>query len=410
MIGVRRKSIGFGLLAILFVCASIFLGWRFLHTDAPLLLQTITADMGHERVVSWKTNSGGGFGFLELRSAEADENAVWRIEAEQRALPVYQNRQETIYTARLTNLQEDTRYFYRIFAEGQYSNWHTFKTAARDSTFKAIIFGDSQSADYGIWARTAQRAWLSHEDASFFINMGDLVDNGQDSVQWNGWLKGVQMLAVSVPAAPVMGNHETYGVDWQVVEPEYFLSLFAVPENGPPDLARYAYSFDYGNVHFAVLNTQANELGDWHLDMLERQKNWLAVDLAKTGKPWKIVLMHRGVWESRFNARLNELGQLFVPTFERFHVDVVFTAHVHSYSRTKKLKNALPDSTGVMYISTGRSGSRVWEKSPQKQIDDVFYNPVVKPNYLVLEATRAALVITAFQQDGSVIDRVEIEK
>lgn len=411
MISMRQshsKYIGIGLLVIFLVCLGAFGLWRFLHADLTPVLQVITADMKHERTISWKVKGYGAPGLLEVRAA--NEAAVLSIEAEQYVLPVYQNKQETLYTVHLANLQKNTRYTYRFSVGGQYSDWQAFTTEARQAPFKALIFGDSQSSDYGIWAKTAQTAWNNNRDAAFFINMGDLVDNGQDILQWNGWLTGAKELLATVPVAPVMGNHESYSLDWKPVEPTYYLTLFAVPQNGPQGLERYAYSFDYGDVHFVVLNTQANELGEWHPDMLERQKQWLAVDLANTQKPWKVVMMHRGVWESRFDTQLNELGQLFTPIFERFQVDVVFTAHVHSYSRTKPLKNNLTDPFGTVYISTGRSGSRVWERSPQKQVDEVFYNPVDKPNYLVLEAANGVLAISAFQQDGSFIDQVKLEK
>lgn len=404
-----KKAVWVILLAIFFVGIGVFAGWRFWRIDTTPVFQVITADMKHERMISWKAKSDGAPGFLELRAS--GEEAVLSIQAAQYALPVYQNKEDTVYTIQLANLKENTQYAYRVSVGGQYSRWHEFTTEVQHpAAFKALIFGDSQSSDYGIWAKTAQTAWNNNRDAAFFVNMGDLVDNGQDVSQWNGWLNGAKELLAAVPVVPVMGNHESYSLDWKPVEPNYYLALFAVPQNGPQGLERYAYSFDYGDVHFVVLNTQVNELGEWHPDMLEQQKQWLAADLANTQKQWKVVLMHRGVWESRFNTQLNELGQSFVPVFDRFQVDVVFTAHVHSYSRTKQLKNSLTNPFGTVYISTGRSGSRVWEKSPQKQLDEVFYNPVDKPNYLVLEAADSSLAISAFRQDGSLIDQVKLEK
>ena len=43
---------------------------------------------------------------------------------------------------------------------------------------------------------------------SFFVNMGDLVDNGEDSSQWNAWFGVVEPMAEKIPVAPLMGNHE----------------------------------------------------------------------------------------------------------------------------------------------------------------------------------------------------------
>ena len=57
------------------------------------------------------------------------------------------------------------------------------------------------------------------KNSDFFINMGDLVDNGYDLVQWNGWFDGVEPMVNNIPVAPVQGNHETYTTDWQVAMP-----------------------------------------------------------------------------------------------------------------------------------------------------------------------------------------------
>jgi len=43
---------------------------------------------------------------------------------------------------------------------------------------------------------------------SIFINMGDLVDNGEDHTQWNLWFEAVENIISAIPIAPVMGNHE----------------------------------------------------------------------------------------------------------------------------------------------------------------------------------------------------------
>ncbi|MCE5287095.1 MAG: metallophosphoesterase, partial [Pelosinus sp.] len=169
-------------------------------------------------------------------------------------------------------------------------------------------------------------------------------------------------------------------------------------------------SYEYGDVHFAVLNTQQYELNDWYPELLERQKTWLEEDLAKSHKKWKVVLMHRGIWEFPFNGPLDQIGQTFVPIIDKYQVDVVFTAHVHSYARTKPLRNGSYDASGTIYITTGHSDDRVWDKSPQKPMDEFFYNPLDMPNYLVLEASQDVLKVAGFKQNGELFDQIEIKK
>ena len=106
----------------------------------------------------------------------------------------------------------------------------------------------------------------------------------------------------------------------------------------------------------------------------------------------------------------NAIGKSFLPIFDKYGVDLVFLAHIHSYSRTVPVKNFIPASRGTVYITTGRSGDKVWEGSPQKTFDEVFYNPLDQPNYLTLEVADNELYVRAVKQDGSIIDEVHIKK
>lgn len=377
--------------------------------DVGQIMHVVAADMKHEHTISWKTKILGEVGDLEIRPKQSKN--ITKIKAEAVELPSYNGGNNfVLYTAHITNLTAGTDYEYRVSVGKRQSAWKEFKTEPESGSFKAIIFGDSQSVNYEDWAKTAQTAWKNNEDAAYFINMGDLVDNGQDESQWNAWFDGAANLLAAIPIVPVMGNHETYSLDWKMAKPIYYLSLFSLPVNGPTGLERYGYSYDYGDVHFTVLNTQLNELREWYPDLLEQQRRWLAKDLSQTRKMWKVVLMHRGVWEYPFNGPLDIIGQTFVPVFDKYHVDLVFTAHVHSYARTKALKNGRPDPSGTIYITTGRSGDRVWDKSPQKPMDAFYYNPLDMPNYLVFEASHDALKVAAFKQNGELFDQTEIKK
>lgn len=403
------KKYMWGILFIGIITVICFFFVRKYDHDVGHVMHVITADMKHERRISWKTATFGEAGSLEIRPSQS--NTITRINAEAVELPVYNGGKIfMLYTAHITNLTAGTTYEYRISVGKRLSPWQAFTTEPEGASFKALVFGDSQSQDYTDWAKTTEAAWQANQDAAFFINMGDLVDNGQDESQWNAWFDGGRNLFAAIPIAPVMGNHEAYSLDWKMAIPNYYLSLFALPTNGLGRLERYAYSYDYGDVHFVVLNTQENELREWYPNLLEEQKKWLAKDLGNTQKRWKIVLMHRGIWEYPFNGPLDLIGKTFVPLFDKYHVDLVFTGHVHSYARTQALKNGKKDPSGTVYITTGRSGGKIWDKSPQKPMDEVYYNPLDMPNYLVLEATYDALKVTAIKQNGELIDQTEIKK
>lgn len=408
----KKYIVGFMLICVIGIIGFLPVS-RSVHmdygTDVGKIMHVVTADMKHERKISWKTEKLGEAGSLEVRPKQS-ENSI-TVNAEAVRLPAYNGgKLFGLYTAHVTNLTAGTAYEYRISLGKKQSSWMEFKTEPESTFFKALIFGDSQSSNYKHWGKTARAAWEKNGDGAFFIAMGDIVDNGQDDWQWNAWLDEGRKLLEAIPVAPVMGNHEAYSLDWKMAKPDYYLSFFSLPANGPPGLEGHAYSYDYGDVHFVVLNTQLNELQEWYPDLLTEQQRWLTKDLAQTQKKWKVVLMHRGVWARPFDGPLDDIGQTFVPVFDKHHVDLVFTAHVHSYARTTALKNGRPDPAGTVYITTGRSGEKVWDKSPPKPMDEFFYNPLDMPNYLVLEASSNALKVAAFKQNGELIDQTELKK
>ena len=92
------------------------------------------------------------------------------------------------------------------------------------------------------------------------MNMGDLVDNGQDASQWRAWFNSVSVFSDAVPLAPVIGNHEAYNMEWKEYLPASYTHLFNVPQNGLAKYPNQFYSFDYGPVHFVVLDTNFPEM------------------------------------------------------------------------------------------------------------------------------------------------------
>lgn len=378
------------------------------EADVEYVMQNITADSRASRTISWQSaEPGAGANLVE-----------YRVEGETQSLKKTASNKEiqvggkTVYLhfATLDRLAPGTKYQYRVGGENAWSEWLAFDTDG-GGPFKALIFPDSQCADYAVWEAMAQTAWQRNPDARFFINMGDLVDNGEDLSQWKRWLSGAAGMIERIPAAPIVGNHEAYSLRWKFAPPSLYLDLFTLPENGPPSLAEQCYSYDYGDVHFAVVDTQEEELAEFQPEILSAQADWLAKDLSASAKKWKIVLMHRGLFSYPDVANPNRLGEIFMPILDRAKVDVVFTAHIHSYGRTVPLRGAIPaGKRGTIYISTGRSGDKVWEGSLRKPVETVFDSALDQPNYLTLEERNGLLRIQSVKQNGNLIDELNLIK
>lgn len=359
-----------------------------------------------------------------------------------------------LYTATITGLTPHTTYEYRGGYENKRGDWHPLTTAgsgankvattddaanesatmvsdaanktattgdaeaAESENFTALIFPDSQSADYRGWDALAKEAYKRNPTAAFFINMGDLVDNGEDASQWDAWFTAVEPMIEDIPFVGVMGNHETYNLQWQVREPKAYLSLFdfpAVPQR--EDKNRY-YSFDYNDVHFVVLDTQLAERPEAEREQaLAREEAWLRHDLAATKARWKVVLMHKDTLRYPNTKRsdtvpgITDMGYAFMPIFDEYHVDAVVSAHYHMYRRRGHIKDFRRDESGPLYIISGVAGdvryATLWKSHPL----DTFVSPYpAETNYIVLTKTDDRLTFEAFLANGTKFDEVQVNK
>lgn len=379
--------------------------------DSPTphyITQTITTNSKTTRTIAWQTTPSEVIQKIEYK--EINQTDALSLPANSQKLTTNAEAM-TIHSVTLTDLSPSTIYTYRVGSDNNWSPWQQFTTEDIDpSTFKAIIFGDSQSSDYTVWKQTAQTAWSKNMDAEFFMNLGDLVDIGSHYDQWKSWFDGAGDMIATIPVAPISGNHENYLPGGTYSPAFLYLELFNLPMNGPDDLKGQAYSFDYGNVHFVVLDSQIEELLQFQPDLITKQKAWLDKNLQTTSKPWKIILMHRSLFSYPDVENLNELGQAFIPIFDKYKVDLVFTAHIHSYGRTSPLFDGKPAKEGTIYISTGRSGNIAWSESLQKPFEVVFDSALDQPNYLTLEVNEDTLKVTSLKQDGTLIDTFEMKK
>ncbi len=383
------------------------------NLEVKFLRQIITSDSKSSRCLMWQADSSMTEPQVEVRLKNSAESMKFSAVNSSFTDDGEKNLQ---YTAQLENLLPSSDYEYRILDGESCTDFFELKTPS-EKKFKAIIFPDSQSSDYDVWGKIAQLAFEKNPDAEFFINVGDIVDNGEDKNQWRAWMEKVSAQMKKIPFVPVMGNHETYTRDWQVRFPVAYINYFAVPDNGVENFARRFYSFDFGAAHFVVLDSQWDELEKFQPNLIEVQKNWLREDLAKNSKAWKIALIHKDVLQYRINGRperlegFSDVGKIFMPEFESLNFDAVFTAHLHTYRNRGRLKNFVADESGPLYILTGLAGdvrySNLWidhalDKviAPQPEID----------NYLTLEIDDKNFSAKCFLSDGSQFDEVNLRK
>ncbi|AKX93927.1 fibronectin type III domain-containing protein [Neomoorella thermoacetica] len=381
-------------------------------TQDPLTTQTIT----------WRTNITIARGLVQY--AKAADKASFPGKAATVEATVQKFTSDlgdmNIHTATLTGLEPGTEYIYRVGDGTNWSDIHTFTTEASNThSFKFLIFGDSQSGDplnpeYKPWHDTIQNAFKTNTDAKFFVNVGDLVEQGQNYVHWNKWFEAAKGVIDTIPAMATQGNHETYNPpDGHSTKPIFWTTQFKLPQNGPEGLKGQAYSFDYGNAHIVMLDSQEEEEKGVAGDILAAQKAWLEKDLQNTNKPWKLVFFHKTPYYNKATRTNEDIKAAFQPLFDKYHVDVVFNGHDHAVARTYPIagdKFVSSPAKGTIYYLTGRSGNKYYPDLSAKVWDAFFYDPQDQPNYIVAELNGDKLTLRAMKQDGTPIDTYTIDK
>ena len=294
------------------------------------LRQIITNNPNETRCIMWQSNDLLMKPAVEIKANDSDNTYTFAALDCSFTDDDHINNQ---YSARIEGLNIGANYQYRIVDGDHCSAWHNLKTTD-GKYFKAIIFPDSQCADYEVWGKVAKSAYSHNEDASFFVNVGDLVDNGEDWTQWKAWFEGAADFLDKIPFVPIMGNHECYNRQWQTRLPEAYLKYFEVPSNGNEKFEKRYYSFDYGDVHFAILDSQWDELNTVNAgageERIRAQQEWLKRDMSNTSKKWKIVFIHKDVLQYRIKGRperlegFSDIGTLFMPLFDELKIDIVF--------------------------------------------------------------------------------------
>lgn len=313
-----------------------------------------------------------------------------------------------VYRASLKGLPAGQEIACRLEAAGRTAGAFTFRTDD-GGPCQALIFPDAQCEEtYDTWARVSREASARCPDAALWINMGDLVDNGESAYHWNGWQTATDAALGGRAFAPVMGNHECYSLGWETAAPDAFLSLFQTPENGSAQYARYYYSFDYGPVHFAVLNTQREELDALAPGLFDEQAAWLARDLAAAKKPWRVALMHRDRIDYDAEPPTQDaFVETLTPVLENSGVDAVLSAHAHAYRR-RRLRAGKPAKNGVLYILTGNAGNCFYDVAAHETDEIALPNRLV--NYVTMEASEKALTFQCFLPNGILKDFVTLRK
>jgi hypothetical protein len=242
------------------------------------------------------------------------------------------------YAATTTNLRPGTLYCYDVLDGAGADAAVVFRGAlcsapAIDATVQFSAFGDLGK---GSPDQFAVYEALKSVHSDFLLVTGDLAYDNGTLRQFEYYFFDIYKdLLALVPVFPASGNH-----DYQTRDGAVFREVFVLPEVSMSEGEERWYSFDWGPVHVAVLDTQV---------MLETQAEWLREDLDATDLPWKIVSLHKPSYSSGSHGSDDSMREIFGPVFRDHGVQLVLAGHDHHYERTFKTE-------GVVHVVTGGGG------------------------------------------------------
>ena len=208
--------------------------------------------------------------------------------------------------------------------------------AAQPTTaFTFAVIGDSQQFDASNPNGDFQKAVnnISKANVDSVVIVGDLVSSckgdNECTAKYDSWKKIMQPLLAKTKMA--QGNHDRSGGDkadsiWQ--------KEFELPTNGPSGYSELTYSYDVGNSHFVILDSEKPQENIVN----QTQRDWLEQDLSSTSKENIFVFYHEPAYPvsskigESLDAKKTDRDALW-QIFKKHNVTAVFNGHEHIISR-----------------------------------------------------------------------------
>ena len=268
--------------------------------------------------------------------------------------------------ATLTNLEENTKYVYRLVNNDTVSKTYEFTTEDFDGSYNFILAGDPQIGASGNatndtegWKKTLQDS-INKFDPDFILSAGDQVNTASNESQYSGYLASEYL--TNTPQANVVGNHDSSSNAYS----QHF-NLPNVSGKGATT-AGSDYWYVYNNTLFMNINSN-------NMSTAEHKAFMEEAIAANPDARWKVVSFHHSVYSVANHAVEGDILQRreeLTPVFDELGIDVVLMGHDHVYVRSNIMKGmqvvtdtsdlqSVTDPDGVLYVTANSaSGSKYY--------------------------------------------------
>ncbi|MBK8946269.1 MAG: metallophosphoesterase family protein [Ignavibacteriae bacterium] len=301
------------------------------------------------------------------------------------------------FTAELENLQSGKTYNYIVGNKEKniWSDTAEFKTASNsENSFSFVYFGDThKSKGFGELVEIAHE---NNPNAAFYSIGGDLVSTGLHRDEWDLLFNYSSKVFKNKPLMPTLGNHDSQdGLgSWM------YQDLFNFPKNGPDNLPlETTYSFEYQNTFYLMIDVTAP---------FKMHTKWIEKQLSESNAIWKFVMIHFPPYSN--DEVYPVIKKEWCSLFDQYHVDIVFSGHVHYYMRSKPMFNNRPvnsASDGTIYVISISTNDNDRPREMEDYVEVQFGGEYL---YNLINIENNKLEFKAINQEGKILDNFSITK
>ncbi len=373
----------------------VFRTTRFQSSDKPdQVMLTWSSDPSSGVDIQWRSDTIPISGKVIYReSGKTDEATVSADVCRITDRALMNDRVINRFTAKLRNMKAGTSYEYRISPQENYIPQQVFTTASEDSTFTFIWFGDTHhSPEFGKLLKAADKR---HPEAAFFSIAGDIVSEGLFRDQWDDIFEFTAGIVSRKPLMSVPGNHDNRSG----LGAAMYREMFSYPMNAPAGVEKeQTYSFIYKNALFLMIDATSP---------IDSQTVWIENQLAHSTSRWKFAMFHFPPYSS--DGGYPEIRREWGPLFDKYHVDMVMSGHVHNYLRTKPMYAEHVVGTpgkGTVYLVS----IAIPDNDPQPRLPFADSQVSGEMLYQKVSVESGKLDYSSMNIDGQVKDKMTIRK
>ncbi|NGX26497.1 MAG: hypothetical protein K940chlam6_00420 [Chlamydiae bacterium] len=320
-----------------------------------------------------------------------------------------QNSSVTVHQVELSNLVPDTDYSFRL----EDGDIHRLRTMPDGLTrpIRAVVGGDAYFSEE--LYRKMNRE-VASRDPDFVILAGDIAYTEGLSCalrtrywkinRWEEfftyWSKDmVTKEGRLIPIVPVLGNHDVKeGFDDPYKKEVLFYQFFVFPK---PEIPYRVFQIGSDLCFFLLDSCHTYPIGglqtEWLKKALNKHQNAL----------YRIPVYHIAAYpsENSYTHRgSKDIRKFWVPLFEKYGVKISMEHDNHDFKRTYPIWQGRVDPKGILYLGDG-----AWGVFPEKPRRHWYLAKALRTNcYWLLTINQSKLLAEAFDNEGELIDQVEI--